>query len=364
VANMLYVEQPVGVGFSYKTNSDDYEANDLSAAEENYQFLKNWYEKYPSYAEQDLYLTAESYGGHYIPTLAKYIVEKGDLPNFKGIMVGNPYTDPFENLLGAVDTLWGHQLIPEYLYEPWHKNCRTSSDDANNHTCIELENSIFMACGKVKPYALDFPVCDYNHQSVSKVLDHQKLALAKHQAKGSDLRLAQYAKLMTETLSKSTDNHYEACAGYDEVEYLNLPVVKKAIHANANITWSMCSYDLTYSYADSDNYMEPYWTWLAENRPDLSLLVYSGDDDDVCATRGTQYWIAEYFGAKKTYREWLPWRMNGQLAGYSMILQKGAGKLAFATIHGAGHEVPAYKPEAALKLFRNYINGSLETMTH
>mmetsp|Transcript_36346 Transcript_36346/g.49174 ORF Transcript_36346/g.49174 Transcript_36346/m.49174 type:complete len:222 (-) Transcript_36346:377-1042(-) len=221
-----------------------------------------------------------------------------------------------------------------------------------------------MACGKVKPYALDFPVCDYNHQSVSKVLDHQKLALAKHQAKGSDLRLAQYAKLMTETLSKSTDNHYEACAGYDEVEYLNLPVVKKAIHANANITWSMCSYDLTYSYADSDNYMEPYWTWLAENRPDLSLLVYSGDDDDVCATRGTQYWIAEYFGAKKTYREWLPWRMNGQLAGYSMILQKGAGKLAFATIHGAGHEVPAYKPEAALKLFRNYINGSLETMTH
>ncbi len=32
------------------------------------------------------------YGGHYLPTLAKVLVDQADVPNFKGFIVGNPLT--------------------------------------------------------------------------------------------------------------------------------------------------------------------------------------------------------------------------------------------------------------------------------
>ena len=32
-------------------------------------------------------------------------------------------------------------------------------------------------------------------------------------------------------------------------------------------------------------------------------------------------------------------------------------KLGFVTVHGAGHEVPTYKPEVALELWTKYLNG-------
>ena len=377
---VLYVEQPVGVGFSYKKgnqNNESYYANDMSAAEENHAFLKGFYDKYPSYAKNDLYLTAESYGGHYIPTLAKFVVEQKDLPNFKGIMVGNPYTDPYENLIGAVDTFWGHQLLPQYLYEPWAAQCHTSSDDANDDKCTNLEASIFSAVGKVKPYALDFPVCNYDHShsqtseeglegEVSGALMHQQLYLAKHLANIGDKtgkRPASFAANLVTALEEVTTNHYEACAGYNEVKFLNQDTVKHALHAKSDITWAQCSETLTYSSADSELYIEPTWEWLALNASHLRLLVYSGDDDSVCGTIGTQLWLGEYFG-EHIKRNWMPWRVNGQLAGYSMVLDKGTSKLFFATVHGAGHEVPAYKPAAALHLFKNFINGTLLSMVH
>lgn len=45
-----------------------------------------------------------------------------------------------------------------------------------------------------------------------------------------------------------------------------------------------------------------------------------------------------------------------QMAGYAT---KWAGsKLGFVTVHGAGHEVPTYKPEVALYLWKNYLSGA------
>lgn len=41
----------------------------------------------------------------------------------KGILVGNPYTDPVENLVGMVDSLWGRDLIPAETYEQWSRVC-------------------------------------------------------------------------------------------------------------------------------------------------------------------------------------------------------------------------------------------------
>ncbi|PKI46539.1 hypothetical protein CRG98_033096 [Punica granatum] len=61
-SNMLYVESPIGVGFSYSNTRSDYENwNDTQTAQENLQFLLNWYEEFPQHRNSDLFLTGESY---------------------------------------------------------------------------------------------------------------------------------------------------------------------------------------------------------------------------------------------------------------------------------------------------------------
>ncbi|XP_022885949.1 serine carboxypeptidase-like 46 isoform X2 [Olea europaea var. sylvestris] len=88
-ANVLYLESPIGVGFSYSTDSSTYEGvNDKITARDNMVFLQKWFLKFPQYRNRSLYITGESYAGHYIPQLAEIMLQfnkKGNLFNLKGI---------------------------------------------------------------------------------------------------------------------------------------------------------------------------------------------------------------------------------------------------------------------------------------
>jgi carboxypeptidase C (cathepsin A) len=93
----------------------------------------------------------------------------------------------------------------------------------------------------------------------------------------------------------------------------------------------------------------------SKTHPDLQVLVYSGDDDGVCGTVGTQRWIYDLgFPVKKL---WNTWEVDGQTAGYTTDFETPGGKdsrFTFTTVHFAGHEVPTYKPKEALELFKTF----------
>jgi serine carboxypeptidase-like clade 2 len=74
----------------------------------------------------------------------------------------------------------------------------------------------------------------------------------------------------------------------------------------------------------------------------------------VCGTRGTQFWINQK--GWKVHKSWSPWTVAGQVAGYITGYSNG---IHLATVRGAGHEVPTYRPEAALQLFTSFINDEL-----
>ena len=67
-ANILYVEQPAGVGFSYGNKDEgDYVVGDERAAIDNYQLIVNFLGRFPNLKENEFYIASESFGGHYIP---------------------------------------------------------------------------------------------------------------------------------------------------------------------------------------------------------------------------------------------------------------------------------------------------------
>lgn len=93
VANVLFLESPAGVGYSYSNTSSDYSKNgDRRTAADNYVFLVNWLDRFPEYKNRSFYISGESYAGHYVPQLAHTILhfnQKANktIVNLKGIIV-------------------------------------------------------------------------------------------------------------------------------------------------------------------------------------------------------------------------------------------------------------------------------------
>ncbi|EER14823.1 hypothetical protein Pmar_PMAR009418 [Perkinsus marinus ATCC 50983] len=90
-ANLLYVDQPAGTGFSVGpfVNNGSFEA-----ADDLYMALQEFFAEYTQYGGKDFYITGESYAGHYIPAIAHKIWRentKGIEPhiNLRGLAIGN-----------------------------------------------------------------------------------------------------------------------------------------------------------------------------------------------------------------------------------------------------------------------------------
>lgn len=106
-ANIIFLESPAGVGFSYTNTSSDYNfSGDRSTARDSYSFLVNWLERFPEYKARGFYLTGESYAGHYVPHLAHLIFNHNKYAkktiNLKGIAVSFSYSTCITKILPTI----------------------------------------------------------------------------------------------------------------------------------------------------------------------------------------------------------------------------------------------------------------------
>jgi carboxypeptidase C (cathepsin A) len=164
IANMVFLEQPIGVGFSYSDIEDDYRIGDDQAAKDNLATILGLIQKFPHFAKNDLYITSESYGGHYMPTLADEIVSYNEQNenklNFKGFAVGNPYTDYYSGVGAEMETYWGKQLLPKPSWDKYVANgCLNAQQQLNNSVCssfiLDFMKKFIIYCGLQKSEDLE-----------------------------------------------------------------------------------------------------------------------------------------------------------------------------------------------------------------
>jgi len=142
---------------------------------------------------------------------------------------------------------------------------------------------------------------------------------------------------------------YQPCSDEFTQNYLNLPAVQKAIHANISYQWTDCSSLVNYNYSDVEkSVIHLYDQFLQEG---LQVLVYSGDVDAIVAYPGTRQWISLL--QRPILESWRPYILNQQVAGY-ITIYKG---LTFATVRNAGHLVPETQPERAFYMFNQFLYG-------
>lgn len=146
-AHVVFVENPPGVGFSYRTDDNDFAINDTANAISNYNALVHIFQdKFPEYRTNGLFLSGESYAGIYVPMLAQQILSEG-VPAilstaFKGIIVGNGVTDnAYDNNFATSTGLFAvnHGLILTQEFQTVVEVCRV--DGSINTACNELFNT-------------------------------------------------------------------------------------------------------------------------------------------------------------------------------------------------------------------------------
>jgi len=141
------------------------------------------------------------------------------------------------------------------------------------------------------------------------------------------------------------------CTSVDALltDYLNRADVQSAIYARPT-KWISCTDNINYT----GNYpsMIPFYETFFAERPDLKILVYSGDIDvDTVPFPVTQKCL--YDLQRPNTQAWRPWYVNGATVGYWEVFDR----YTYATVKGAGHEVPQYQPLAAYNLFTRFISS-------
>jgi len=125
---MLYVEQPIGTGFSYGYPLPEDE-HDVAA--DLYEFMQNFLKVFEEMATYDLFILGESYAGMFVPPITRHfhhMNEMGDRPliSIRGAAMGNGWIDAFVQGPATIDYSWWHGLIDEptrnALHVEWH-NC-------------------------------------------------------------------------------------------------------------------------------------------------------------------------------------------------------------------------------------------------
>nr|GMD90413.1 serine carboxypeptidase II-3-like [Ipomoea batatas] len=267
VANVIFLESPAGVGFSYSNRTSDYVTGDKKTAADNYIFLLNWLERFPEYKTRDFFITGESYAGHYVPQLAQLILRNNKITNqtiinLKGIAIGNAYIDDETQDSGTYDFYWTHALISDQTHRGIIANCNFSSAASPSDTC--------------------------------------------------------------DTFLDDADRDYIYA-------YLNTPEVQKALHANVTGIpgpWDSCSLEVNANWEDIPDTVLPTIKELMGRG--ISVWLYSGDIDSRVAVTTTAYAIKKLKTSVKTpwYPWYSKGEVGGYVEGYenlSFVTIRGAG---------------------------------------
>ncbi|MED6209154.1 Serine carboxypeptidase-like 45 [Stylosanthes scabra] len=337
-ANMLYLESPAGVGFSYSSNQSFYDlVTDEITARDNLVFLERWFAKFPEYTKNDFFITGESYAGHYIPQLASLIIQSNTTfsVNLKGIALGNPLLDFDVDLNSEAEYLWSHGLISDSTFELYNTVCNSSQimreqiDGKVSEDCARVENvSSTEISNYIDQYDVTLDVC---------------LSPAKQQV------------YMLMNQMNATQN-VDVCVGDKLVVYLNREDVQEALHARlvGVPKWSTCSKVLNYDYHNLEIPTLPLLATFVELG--IRVLVYSGDQDSVIPLIGSRFLVnglAREIRLNTTvpYRVWFEGK---QVAGWTQEY----GNISYATVRGAAHEVPFSQPARSLVLFQAFLQGN------
>ncbi|XP_041985550.1 uncharacterized protein LOC121737884 [Aricia agestis] len=308
--SLLFIDNPVGTGFSFADNDDDgYATNQTQIGSSLYFALQQFLTVFPELRPAPLFVAGESYAGKHIPSLGIQIhwhrkTDQAERPiNLQGMSIGNGFIDP--------PRLMRHSFLLREL---------GLVDDATAAILRQIEETAgkYLQEGDTEMGLFTFLSGMGMSREVSGITN-------------------QYNFL----------SNTEGLANLRYVEFLQQHHIRKAIHVG-NTTFDNLN-KVVYMKLGLDM-MNSAKPWLEELLNHYRIMTYSGHLDAMVPYHASVYsykslvfkGAAEYATAPRHV-----WRYpNMEVAGY----YKSAGRFLEVMVRGAGHMVPVDKPAEALAL--------------
>ncbi|KAK6945650.1 Peptidase S10, serine carboxypeptidase [Dillenia turbinata] len=346
--NIIYLDSPVGAGFSYSKTQRGYIMDDYKAAAEVYTFIRKWMMDHPEFLMNQFYVGGDSYSGIIVPMVVQEIYNGNNLgfyPNFnlQGYVLGNPVTDYYIDHNARVPFAKRMTLVPDNLYKAAKKHCNGNYVyiDPSNAQCLSDVQAIEELVREINIYQILEPVC--------KTISPQGRKWGRRSLE---------EELDVDLNSLLQDDPAFWCRNYGYVLvglWANNEQVRQALSVREGTKgyWKRCNFSM--SYTENVRSSVSYHKNLTNTR--LRALIFSGDHDMSVPHIATQTWIqslnitVEYI--------WRAWYVDAQVAGYTEIYTNNDFEMTFATIkarnRGGGHIAPEYKPKQVYELLNRWF---------
>ncbi|PIN23057.1 Serine carboxypeptidases (lysosomal cathepsin A) [Handroanthus impetiginosus] len=361
VANIIFLDQPVGTGFSYATTPEAFYSNDTYATELNYEFLRKWLISHPKYINNPLYIGGDSYSGITVPLVANNVYRGNEagikpLMNIKGYVLGNPYTDAFGEANAVVPCAHRMGLLSDRLYNSAKVNCHGNyvNVDPENILCLNDLERINQCLDKINTFMILEPLCDSVWRakedvlsldiSFSEEIPTNFLQSIVAPVKKIICRNAPLVLLHTWANNKSVQQALDIREGTKEEWERCNNTIKSSARAPDRPTTYVANVKSVFGYHQDFTHKN------------CRTLIYSGDHDLFFPHTSTEKWIESL--KVPILSDWRPWFVQGQIAGYTMTYGHGDYELTYATVKGAGHTAPEFKPEECFAMITRWFEKS------
>jgi len=327
-ASVIFLDQPVNVGYSYSSSSV---SNTVAASKDVYALLTLFFKQFPEYAHQDFHIAGESYAGHYIPVFAAEIQShKKTNINLKSVLIGNGLTDGLTQYEYYRPMACGDGGWPAVLDE---QSCQ-SMDNA-----LPRCQNLIQGCYDSESVWSCVPAAIYCNNAM----------LGPYQRTGQNVY---------DVRGKCEDSS-NLC--YSELgwisKWLNDKSVMKALGVEVD-GYDSCNFDINRNFLFQGDWMKPFHRLVPGILEKIPVLIYAGDADFICNWLGNKAWseALDWPGHKDFAKaEMKDLRIDGEKDGRKIGEVKSHGNFTFMRIHAGGHMVPLDQPESSLEFFNRWL---------
>ncbi|CAH2067041.1 unnamed protein product [Thlaspi arvense] len=294
-SSIIFLDQPVGTGFSYSRTHLFNKPSDSGEAKRIHEFVQKWLDEHQEFSSNPFYVAGDSYSGMVVPALVQEI-SKGNYQcckppiNLQGYVLGNPLTEFETDFNHRIPFAHGMGLISDELFESLKRTCKGKYEnvDPRNTECLKLVEEYHKCTDGIFPYFISLPFCK------------------------------------TETPNCYIYRYLLA------TYWANDEGVRKALQINEESIgeWVRCNWDMPYTYDIISSI--PYHKNNSING--YRSLIFSGDHDMAVSFLGTQAWIRSL--NYSVVDEWRPWMMKDQVAGEAGTQQSSNQRKALSCSKG------------------------------